>query len=162
MRQLFVLPFVLLSLVACRGEDSRPQGVPEPYGPNMSGHAPRQMSNCPSAVPGAVTKVDFTAGGVDITVTAASPDVQRRIAELAAFHAHSPTVFATRTHNGLRGGGHSRVGYCPIVHAGATVTTSVVPNGVRIHLRADDLTQVKELQDTVSARAARLPGFASS
>ncbi|HWO19939.1 MAG TPA: hypothetical protein VNO30_14230 [Kofleriaceae bacterium] len=128
----------------------------------MSGQAPRQMANCPSSVPGAVTKLDLTAGGVDISVTAASPDSQRRIAELAAFHVLAPTVFATRMHNGLGGGGRSRIGHCPIVHAGTSVTTTVVPNGVRIYLRADDLTRVKELQDTVSARAARLPGFASS
>ena len=121
----------------------------------------RHMVNCPSAVPGAVTTLTPTAVGIDVTVTAREQDAQRRIAGLAKLHEQPAGLPFALPHVGLRTGG-SRIGYCPIVRRGATITTTLVPGGVRIHLRADSPFKVGELQDLVSARAKRLPGFASS
>jgi len=50
----------------------------------------------------------------------------------------------------------------PILHAGTIITTTAVPGGVRFHLGATSPFRIKELQNIVSARAARLPGLASS
>jgi hypothetical protein len=127
----------------------------------MSGKLQRQMANCPSFVPGSLTKIELTAGGADVIVTASTEEAERRIVALADFHQRTPSPVGPMSHTGLRGG-KSRIGYCPILHQGAKITTTRVPGGVRIHLRSDLPAGVKDLQDTVSARAARLPGFASS
>jgi hypothetical protein len=121
------------------------------------------MANCPAAVRGAVTKVELTAGGADVIVTAQQPEAKRRIIELAMFHDRMPdwSWFGRGLHSGLRSGG-GRIGHCPTQHALATVTTRPVPGGVRFELRADTPSRIKELQEAVAARAARLPGFASS
>jgi predicted small lipoprotein YifL len=161
MRQHLMLLLLLVPIAACRDNEPLPLPPPEPTGPNMSGTAPHRMANCPSAVPGAITQVEPTAGGVDVTVTATGQDAQRRILALAEFHERTPRALFPIPHSGLRAGG-SRIGFCPIVHHGAFVTTTRVPGGVRIELRADWPTRVKSLQETVSARAARLPGFVSS
>jgi hypothetical protein len=158
MRHLLMLSFLLVPPAACKGEARQSS---EASRPDMSGPTVRRMANCPSAVPGAVTKIALTPDGIDVTVTAAAPEAQRRIAALADFHARASGPLSPLPHSGLRGD-DSRIGYCPVVHAGATITTAAVPGGVRIQLRADSRTRVKELQDRVSARAARLPGFASS
>lgn len=161
MRPLLVLPLVLLTLATCAASEPLPPLPPELAGPNMSGKLQRRMANCPSAVPGAITRIEPTAGGVDVTVTAPGPDARRTIVALAEFHARTPRPLSRTPHVGLRGGG-SRIGYCPILHDGTTVTSIPVPGGVRIQLRADRPARVKELRDLVRARAARFPGFASS
>lgn len=149
-------------MAACPKDEPEPAPAPVPQGPNLSGQMPRRMVNCPSAVPGAVTKVELTPGGVDVTVTAPGrSDAERRVVELAQFHERAPKALRPVPHAGLRGGG-SRIGFCPTVHEGARMTTATVPGGVRVELRAHAPDRVKELQDAVTARAARLPGFASS
>jgi hypothetical protein len=152
---------LVVPLAACPADEPLPLPSPVPDGPNMSGQAQRRMANCPSTVPGAVTKLELTPGGVDVTITAPGQHAQRRIVELAEFHERMTTTIWPVPHAGLRGGG-ARIGYCPILHHGARLTTTAVPGGVRVHLRADSPARVKELQETVSARAARLRGFASS
>ena len=161
MRPLLILPIILLPMAACQEKEPHRGPPPEPTGPNMSGNAPHRMLNCPSAVPGAVTRIELTASGADVTVTATGQDAERRIVTLAEFHERMPRALFPIPHSGLRAGG-SRIGFCPIVHHGAFVTTTRVPGGVRIELRADWPTHVKELQDLVSTRAARMPGFVSS
>jgi hypothetical protein len=159
MRALLILPFLIVPLAACKKQPL--QLEPEPVGPNMSGRTPHQMANCPAAVPGALTKVQPTADGIDVTITAPDPDAQRRIVALASFHEHTPMPLARVPHSGMRGGG-ARIGFCPIVHHGATIHATVVPGGVRIHLRADSPREISALRETVTERATRLPGFASS
>lgn len=162
MRQMLMLPLVLLPLAACAASESLPPPPatpslpPELAGPNMSGKLQRRMANCPSAVPGAVTKVQLTRDGVDLTITAPGPDAQRTIVALAEFHARTERPLSATPHVGLRGGG-ARIGFCPLLHGGTKITASAVPGGVRMQLRAESPARVKELQETVSARAARLP-----
>lgn len=127
----------------------------------MSGKLQRRMASCPSFVPGSLTKIELTAGGADVVVTAPTADAERRIVELADFHQRTPKPVGPMAHTGMRGG-NSRIGYCPILHQGAKITTSRVPGGVRIHLRSELPGGVRDLQDIVSGRAARLPGFTSS
>jgi hypothetical protein len=91
----------------------------------------------------------------------AHPEAQRTIVALAQFHARTPRALDATPHVGLRGGG-SRIGFCPLLHDGTSITANTVPGGVRLQLRADSPTRVKELQNFVSARAARLPSFPSS
>ncbi len=161
MRQLLMITLVIVPLAACAASESLPPPPPEPAGPNMSGKAQRRMANCPSAVPGAVTRVQLTRDGIDVTVTAPAPDAQRTIVALAEFHARTVRPLDATPHVGLRGGG-SRIGFCPILHDGTKITATAVPGGVRLQLRAESPARVKELQDIVSARAARLPGQPSA
>jgi len=164
MRQLLILPLLLVPLTACKKNEQLHLPPPEAMGPNMSGKTPHQMANCPSAVPGAVTRIDRTIDGIDVTVTALGQDAQSRIIALAGFHERAPSdpaVFGPMQHTGMRTG-YARTGYCPIMHRGVTLTTTAIPGGVRMHMRADSPFRVKELQDIVSSRAARMPGFASS
>lgn len=163
MRQLPLLSVLLVSLAplaACKDSRSNPP-LPEPTGRNMSGALSRHMANCPSAVPGAITTVQPTADGVDVTITSRDPDAERRITALAQTLERPRSVPFAIPHGGLRTGG-AQIGYCPITRHGATITTGIVPGGVRVHLRADSPGQIEELQTTVTARAKRLPGFASS
>jgi hypothetical protein len=148
-------------MAACKQEPLRVP-PPEAVVPNMSGLAPHRMASCPSAVPGSITRIEPTPDGIDVTVTAQDRDAERRIAALAELHRHpgAPALFGPM-HTGMRTGS-SRIGYCPILHRGTTITTTVVPGGVRIHLQAAWPWRVKELQDLVAERASRLPGFASS
>ena len=56
-------------------------------GGNMTGGKELGMMNCPSAVKGAVTRVEGTARGVDLAITAVDPDVRREVVTLAKVHA---------------------------------------------------------------------------
>jgi hypothetical protein len=127
----------------------------------MSGKLQRRMASCPSFVPGALTRIELTADGADVVVTASTEAAERRIAALADFHQRTPSPVGPMAHTGLRGG-NARIGYCPILHQGVKITTARVPGGVRIHLRSELPGGVKDLQGAVSARAERLPGFTSS
>lgn len=161
MKNLLLLPLILAPMAACKSNERQAPPPSDLAGPNMSGKVERGMANCPSAVPGAVTKIALTADGVDVTVTAPDPQAQRKIVTLADFHARTPGSLAPWPHSGLRSGG-SHIGHCPILHEHTTITAAAVPGGVRLQLRADAPSRVKELQDIISARVARLPGFPSS
>ena len=142
-----------LAAAACKDEPSPPP--PDRADTNMSGETQRKMANCPSAVAGAVTRVELTRGGADVTVTAPSPEAAREITSLARLHTSNRGLPVIRIHNG-GGNGGARTGYCPTVHDGASLTAITVPGGVRFQLRASTPQDVKDLQLRVSERAARL------
>jgi hypothetical protein len=128
----------------------------------MTGTRPRQGANCPASVPGASTKIELTPDGVDVSVTAKDPAVERQILELAAFHARGETAEVSKPHDGKHGGSGG-VGYCPIIVNETTrITTSDIPGGVTLHIHARSPSRVKELQEMVKQRAMRLPGYLSA
>jgi hypothetical protein len=128
----------------------------------MTGARPRQGANCPATLPGASTKIEMTPDGVDVSVTATDPVVERQILALAAFHARGETAEVSKPHDGKHGGS-GRVGYCPIIVNETTrMTTSDVPGGVTVHIHARSASGVKELQTMVKQRAMQLPGYLSS
>ena len=157
-RSLGLICFLLLAPTAACKKDESP---PSPPGPNMSGAMQRKMANCPSAVRGAVTQTTPTGDGIDVTVTATDPTAALAIMTLAEFHARTPSRLTPFPHTGLRGD-TSRIGFCPIVHGIATITTTFIPGGARIHLAAISPMRVSELQALVEARAARLRSFPTS
>ncbi len=153
---------LIIAAMSCKSnEREAPPLRSEAAEPNMSGAMPRKMANCPASVPGATTKLGMTTDGIDVTITAHDPAVAENIRTLAEYHAHMDTTGLGLSHTGLRGGA-SRIGFCPIIHDGTTVTTAVVPEGVRVHVRASSPQRVNELQAKTTARAARLPGFVAS
>jgi hypothetical protein len=159
---------LIAAAVACdTGSSSAPEsgtGPPpaEPAGANLSGLRPHQGANCPASLPGANTAIAMTPVGVDVSVTSGDPATARRIVELAAFHARGVTAEASHPHD-MQHGGTGRMGYCPIIVNEMTViTTTIKPGGVTVHVDARSPSDVREVQDLVKARAARLPGFFSS
>lgn len=138
-----------------------PPPPPPPSGPNMSGHMERMMANCPSAVRGAVTQTARTTDGIDVTVTAPDATAEREIITRAEFHARTPKPLSPIPHIGLRGGG-SHIGYCPLLHDGTSITTTPTPGGITMHIQTRSPERVRELQEIVEARAARMRNFPSS
>lgn len=114
------------------------------------------MLNCPSALPGAVTRTTNTESGVDLQITATDRAVSRRIIELAALHEQMGEPSTTvRQHSGKHGG-PGDLGRCPVIHTVATVTFTRLRTGVVIHVRAADPADVARVQSIVADRVARL------
>jgi hypothetical protein len=155
------LVLIIIAAMACKAKEKAPPQPRESMGANMSGSMPRKMANCPSAVPGATTRLAMTTDGVDVVVTAPDPKAEAAIRALAEFHAQSDTTGLGLQHTGLRGT-PGLAGFCPIIHNGNTVTATTVPHGARVHVAALSPQRVTELQQATSARAARLPGFVGS
>jgi hypothetical protein len=158
MRKLSLI--VVIAASACESEPA-PTQTPEPAPIPFSGTRPHAMANCPSALPGAVTRLEPTSDGIDLVVTSEDAAVRQRIIELAEFHARADSIILPIPHTGLRGTTGS-VGFCPIVHDGTEVNALVVPGGVRIEVKAVLPGGVKRLQDITTARASRIQGFVSS
>jgi TusA-related sulfurtransferase len=124
---------------------------------DMTGQREMHMSNCPSAVPGAVTKLVDLDDGVELTITATSPWAQREIrarAQQQGVTSWAPEKGAIE-HTGL-GTGSGRYGYCPGMLEATTVDEELLPNGARLTVRADRPAQVRELQRTTHARLKAL------
>ena len=114
------------------------------------------MTNCPTAVKGAVTKAVNTEFGVDLTITADDPASQRRIVELAARHEQiGDPDGSVPPHTGLHGG-PGGIGHCPVIHDETTVTFTRLRRGVVIHLRALLPSDVARVQSIVNSRLAAL------
>jgi len=129
---------------------------------NMTGLRPHQGANCPSSLPGAVTQLELTPRGVDVTVTSKDASVQRGIVALAERHVHGRTAEVSKPHD-QRHGGPGVVGYCPVIVTDQTmVTMTPIPGGVTLHVEARTSSAVPDIQEQVKARAARLPGQPSS
>src|SRR5262245_31362370 len=116
MRKL-ALVLVIVSAAACKKrEEPQPKPPPAQKQPapeaNMSGTMPRKMANCPSAVPGARTRIANSADGVAVTVTATDPEAAAKIAELANRHATPRFATGAAPHSGARTG-NARIGFCP-------------------------------------------------
>src|SRR5688572_27410157 len=98
---------VLLGVVACSSEtDSSKRDEPKrPHpGQAMSGKKPLGMRNCPSAVPGAITRVSRTADGVVVTITASDAEAQREIAARGERQVKFGGRRLAPEHSGLHGG----------------------------------------------------------
>jgi TusA-related sulfurtransferase len=113
----------------------------------MSGKLELHMSNCPSAVRGAVTEVVDVDDGVQITVTARDERAQQEIRQRAQDHgaASWDPERGSVEHTGT-GTGSGRYGFCPGVLEQTTVDEELLPNGARITVRADQPAQVRKLQ----------------
>jgi hypothetical protein len=159
---------LITTAVACQaGSSSEPAfeagpAPAEPVAANLSGLRPHQGANCPASLPGANTAITMTPTGVDVSVTSGDPATARRIVELARFHARGATAEASYPHD-MQHGGPGRRGYCPIlVNELTVVTTTTKPGGVTVHVNARSPSDVREVQDLIRERAARLTGYLSS
>jgi hypothetical protein len=149
-----LVAFALLG--ACQTERAELRKEPSPLGPPLSGTLPKQMRNCPSAVPTADTAATPTDEGVDVVITSPDPDARRRIVELTRLQlTFGSPVWPQLAHTGMHGG-PGTIGRCPIIHAKTSVTHEELPDGVRIHVRANDREMVPLLQQMTELRVRSL------
>jgi hypothetical protein len=128
----------------------------------MTGLLQHHSANCPSVLPGVTTRIAMTPRGVDVSVTSNDRRIEHRIVELAVYQASGLSRQQSRPHNQLHGG-PAWIGYCPIIVNDQTrVTVTLIPHGATLHVEARSEGLVTELQAVIKARAARLPGYASS
>jgi hypothetical protein len=125
---------------------------------DMTGRRELRMLHCPSAVPGAVTRVDDARGGVAVEVSAASEWGQREIRRRATYQqvvAREKRARGSDEHTGS-GTGSGRYGYCPGIMMGTTVEASETADGARLVVTAIRRADVLSLRRSARARAARL------
>ena len=124
---------------------------------NMTGARERQMANCPSAVPGASTRVINRGDGVAVVVTSDDPTAQQEIRRRARVQqkvAMQPERGAME-HTGT-GTGSGKFGYCPGLVQNTRVQIEERPDGARLMVHAASSEGVRALQQQAHARAAAL------
>jgi hypothetical protein len=120
---------------------------------NLSGAKERGMSNCPSAVTGAVTRAVPLRDGVAVEITAKEPD---QVAEIRA-RAGRQVAYRHRNEAGLPphtgvGTDSGESGYCPIVVTDTTVSSEEIKGGARITVRPKEKTSVQAVQRMTNER----------
>jgi len=125
---------------------------------NMTGQKELQMQNCPSAVPGAVTRVTDIPAGVVVAVRApldpiAREDIQRRVQKQLEL-VDRPERGAIE-HTGL-GTGSGRYGWCPGMLEHTSLSVEWTTDGAVMTIRADRVADVPRLQSTTHRRARAL------
>jgi len=125
---------------------------------NATGARERALANCPSAVPGAVTRVRDVPGGVQVTVRASNRFAVKQIRlrarqNLRPRRPSSPLV----EHTGRATGG-GRIGYCPLVRGYTRATVRNLPDGATVTVRPIDRRDLALLRKTARERAAALRG----
>jgi hypothetical protein len=145
---------IVLLVVACSNETPPPPGTPEPASA-LTGTHPKGMRRCPSAVPGASTRAVDTEEGVDVVVTATSPDAQREILARARDHQYLGNPGRLTRHDGTHSG-PGTLGFCPIIHANTLITVADAPDGVVIHVTTTDASKRQALQRATARRVAKL------
>lgn len=125
---------------------------------NMTGRRELQMQSCPSAVPGAVTRVTDIPAGVVVSVRApldpvAQKDIQRRVQKQLEL-ADRPERGAIE-HTGL-GTGSGRYGWCPGMVEHTSVAVEWTTDGAVMTIRAERVEDVPRLQSMTHRRARAL------
>jgi len=125
---------------------------------NMTGRKELQMQNCPSAVPGAVTRVTDIPAGVVVSVRApldpiAQQDIRRRVQKQLEL-VDRPERGAIE-HTGL-GTGSGRYGWCPGMVEHTSLSVEWTTDGAVMTIRADRVEDVPRLQSTTHRRARAL------
>jgi hypothetical protein len=147
----FAALLLLLPLACSNRHDERARTMS-----TLDGQLPRQMRNCPSAVPSARTTVQPTKFGVELTITSDDASARDKIVELAKLQAdQKDPVWVVPQHSGMHGG-PGTMGRCPIIHADTNVTYQEIPNGVRIDVTVSSHGRVIALQRATLARVRAL------
>jgi TusA-related sulfurtransferase len=113
-----------------------------------------KMSHCPSAVEGAITKVDNIKDGVTVTVSAKGDkvkEVQSRAKHLLEAAKKNPDQ-AKHTGDGMGGGG---LGRCPVVLKDTKVEVKDTPDGAIITVKPEKATELANLQKEAKERAEK-------
>lgn len=151
------LAAIMILAGACSRENTEGKPPPEVQPEAaLTGLRQQHMRNCPSAVPSATTTVTPTADGVSLTIISKDPDARRQILWRTIFQSMlgDPIPFLP-AHSGLHGG-PGTIGYCPIIHAGTTVTYNEIPEGVVVHVATNRPGEVQMLQRATENRARAL------
>jgi hypothetical protein len=137
--------------------NAKPAGGGEGGGEGGGQDMTNKMMHCPSAAPGAETKVEQTKDAVVVTVTskdkAAVTEIQTRSKYMAGLTAGgAPKV--EHTGNGTGGGA---LGKCPVMMADVALKAENVKDGSKITLTPKDTTKLAEVAKTAQDRAAAMP-----
>lgn len=122
---------------------------------NMTGRKELEMQHCPSAVPGAITRVTDIDRGVVVRVSApldpiAQQEIRRRVQyqlEIA-----DQVERGAIEHTGV-GTGSGRFGYCPGMLQHTSLDVEWTADGAKMVVRTDEVTNVRWLQTTTHKRA---------
>lgn len=142
----FVLASLLLLFAGRASADSAEQ--------DMTGRRELQMAHCPSAVPGAVTRVTDIERGVIVSVRApldpiAQQDIRRRVQSQLAIV--DDIERGAIEHTGL-GTGSGRYGFCPGMLENTSMSVEWTVDGAIMTIRADRAEDVARLQRSTHRR----------
>ena len=125
-----------------------------PTSENMTGKKENAMARCPSAVPGAETRVADTVDAVEVFVTASDPIAQAEIRRRATIQV-DVALLAERgsiEHTGL-GTGSGRFGFCPGLVEQTALRVVDVPGGTKMTIKPFDPSRLGPLQRLTHERA---------
>lgn len=121
---------------------------------NMTGKRELGMDRCPSAVPGASTRVTDIPSGVVVTVTAKDPlgqqEIRRRVQ--IQLEVNAQTERGAIEHTGL-GTGSGRFGFCPGMGERTSLRVEWTTDGAVMTIHPDRAQDVKRLQSVTHKRA---------
>ncbi len=145
--------FIAMALAACAAFPAIARSDDD-----MTGQKELQMERCPSAVPGATTRVTDIDGGVVVLVGApldpiAQQEIRRRVQSQLEL-ADRPERGSIE-HTGL-GTGSGRYGFCPGMLERTTIHVEWTTDGAKMTIRADRARDVARLQASTHKRARAL------
>ena len=160
----------VLALVGCSEKKSEPPPRSEPAPASEpakveSATAPPargpvgggRMEHCPTAVPGAETKIAAVGDGVEVTITSpdakAAGDIRGDARHLQEVAEKAPAA-VRHTGEGDGGGG---LGKCPILVRDTRIAVAEIEGGVKITLRPVNPEQLGWLVKEVESRAKKAP-----
>jgi hypothetical protein len=117
----------------------------------------RKQENCPTAVPGAETKVNETKTGVEVLVTSKDPAATTAIREDAAHLAKVSTKGGEEVKHTGEGTGGGGLGKCPIVLKDTKVTATDIEGGSKIVVTPAKKDQLDWLKTEIKSRLAAAP-----
>jgi hypothetical protein len=124
--------------------DAAPTTVKESADPGAAKH---EMSNCPTAVPGAAVAIKDVEGGVEVTVVgkdeATTSAIRERATKLAAADRTSVDGGVKHDHSGAGGG---KTGRCTIIMRGTDLAISDVPSGSKVVVKAKSASELDWLR----------------
>lgn len=116
-----------------------------------------KMMHCPSAAPGAETKVEQTKDAVVVTITtkdaAGAAEIQKRAKHMASL----TTGGAPKVEHTGQGTGGGALGKCPIMMADVTLKAEDQKDGVKVTITPKDPAKLADVAKTAQDRAASMP-----
>ena len=116
-----------------------------------------KMMHCPSAAPGAETKVEQTKDAVVVSITTKDAAGAKEIQERAKHMASLTAGGAPKVEHTGKGTGGGALGKCPIMMADVTLKTEDTKDGVKVTLTPKDPAKLAEVAKTAQDRAASMP-----
>lgn len=161
-RPLVIAAILSMSLAACDGCEKKPEATGEDAGVTTTvttkdaaaedaaaaadaGGADAgklEMGNCPTSVPDATVAIKDVEGGVEVSVTGKDEATTNAIRERTKKLASAERADGGAGKHDHSGSGGGTTGRCTIIMRGTELTTSDIPNGSKIVVKAKDKAEV--------------------